>query len=138
MNVTAVPLKVSEVLVPKAGTSWNTTYKSFTLLGVVTEDGYRYWTGTLRTKGGTKTIEAFSETMLRNGWQRKSTFFRVGKTYKFQSGRNDQWTVWDIYSVENPAAGASKRKAVAKMTAEDGTTDIQTLNDYDFERMVEV
>ena len=68
-------------------------------------------------------------------WEKPATFFRLGKKYKF-AGRNATWEILDLYEVDEPMY--AKVKAIALMTDLDtGKEDIQTLNDGDFDRMVE-
>lgn len=87
---------------------------------------------------GSTFLDTLSVENLRKGFVRKPNFFRLGKTYKFPTGRKDTWTILDLYEVDNPVEWGGKRKAVARMVQPNGQADIQTLGIFDFDRMVEV
>jgi len=131
-----VPLKVGEVLVPKPG-MWP-SYSEVELKAEVKFKGKVYWALAMTPKSGSPSfLDTMSEDNLRGGWVRKSTFFRLGKTYGFKS-REDTWKILDLYQLENGIWGDDK-KAVALLTyTASGQTDIQTLSADDFSRMVEV
>lgn len=71
-------------------------------------------------------------------YEKVSTFFKVGKTYRFNSStRTDTWTIQSVHELDRPNFGESKWKAVAIMTTKSGYQDLQTLSVPDFERMIE-
>ena len=132
-----VTLAEGERLVPSKFSTWAGKYSELKLVNATRFKGVTYWWVELTTKGGLTTLETFSIGDLRTFWVRKPGFYQIGKTYRFSKiGRADVWKILDVYAIDNPAYG-DRVKAVGKMITAEGLTDIQTLTQNDFDRMVE-
>lgn len=92
-----VPLNVGEVLVPIKGTTWDhNQWKELEIMSSATVKGVSQFWVKMTDQHGFTTMDTLNIGTLRKGWERKSTFFKVGKTYKFSSNK---WTVSDLYRV---------------------------------------
>ncbi|ATW69365.1 hypothetical protein HWB40_gp27 [Streptomyces phage Manuel] len=92
-----VPLKLGEVLVPIKGTTWDKNqWKELEIMSSATVKGVsQYWVK-MTDQHGFTTMDTLNIGTLRSGWVRKDSFFKVGKTYKFEANK---WTVSDLYRV---------------------------------------
>lgn len=130
-------LKVGDVLVPIATSSW-TAWGKVELVSSTTFKGAKYWWIKMTHNDGGTHLDTLSEDTLAKGWRVKVKFYEIGRTYKFPANRDDQWTILDIYQVDNPLSYGDYIKAVAKMVTPNGYESIETLTVNDFKRMIEV
>jgi hypothetical protein len=134
-----VPLKAGEILVPKKGTNWDLSrYKQIKLVAVSNVGDIEQWWCEVVSNYNT-TMATFSTHALRKGWERKPSFFQVGKVYGFlRYDAGETFKVMDIYQMENPYPGSEGRVAMSIATDRDGRNYGMTLSSNDFKKMREV
>lgn len=132
------PLKAGEILVPDENSAWFERWKQVKTVSSHTFSGVEYWWVEMTPKNGATHLDTMGINTLRASWKRKPTFYRIGKRYRFPSGRTDVWLILEIYDVSSFYGNNTRVKAVARRIQTDGHQDIETLSENDFARMVEV
>lgn len=138
----SVPLKDGELLVPIKGTAWaNNQWKELEILSSKAVKGItQYWVKMTDGHGFT-TLDTLNIGTLRQGWERKEKFYRVGVKYKFASvakfAVSDTYKIVEVYHIDNPLTPADSLMAFAV------ATDAMTQKNYgtsltlsDFNKMV--
>lgn len=136
-----VPLKTGEVLVPIKGTTWDQNqWKELEIMSSATVKGVSQFWVKMTDQHGFTVMDTMNIGTLRRGWERKSTFFVVGKTYKFAANK---WTISDLYRVievahvDDPLTPSDD--VIAFVIAKDVTSGRQygtSLTRNDFSKMV--
>lgn len=132
-----VPLKKGDVLVPLKDSAWS-AYKEARVIAVETIRGVEQaWVDTIPAYGGISTLNVLSVNTLRRGWERKPTFFQVGKEYVWQRVyvNAETYKIMDIYQIENPATHDGHLSAFAIVTDAYGKQFGSSLTVGDFRRM---
>lgn len=134
---TVVPLKKGDLLVPKAGSSWNISWVEAEVMAVEFINGIEQAWVKLKPKSGPSAMNTLSVQALRKGWERKPTFYKIGESYTWQRAyvNPETFKIMDVYEVESPAAPDDRFYAFAICTDSYGKQCGTSLNAYDFSRM---
>lgn len=135
---TVVPLKKGDRLVPNSSSTWGLSWVEAEVMAVEFVNGIEQaWVRLKPKNGGSSTLNTISVQALRRGWERKPSFYKIGKSYVFQNGgfTPDTYKVVEVYAIENPLSPSYKFSAFAICTESSGRQYGTSLNVSDFSRM---
>lgn len=133
-----VPLKKGDRLVPQLGSTWAISWAEAEVLDVQFVNGIEQaWVKLSRGGGSTSwTLNSISVNALRKGWERKPSFYQIGKTYEWSSSyATEKFKILDIYLMDNPVIPSEKHVAFAFATDAYGKQYGTSLSASDFKRM---
>jgi hypothetical protein len=135
---TPVTLKAGETLVPMLQSAWREHWSSLKLVNEHKFKGVTYWWCEMTNKTGMTHLDTMSIDDLRTGWVRKSSFFELGKRYKFRSDKLSRslFDVIELHLNEQPRSPNYEVQALVRVTdTQSLTTYLTVLNREDYNRM---